>query len=56
MKQLGNFYKQEINLYLNCIEENVDLQKVLMDHLQKTKKVYNNLKKQEIQDTIIKTS
>ena len=56
MKQLGDFYKQEINLYLNCIEENVDLQKVLMDHLQKTKKVYNNLKKQEIQDKFIKTS
>ena len=29
---------------------------VLVDHLLKTRKVYKNLKKQEIQDIFIKTS
>ena len=33
-----------------------DLHIILMDHLQKTKKEYKNLKKQEIHDMYIKTN
>ena len=33
-----------------------DLHVVLVDHLQKTKKEYKNLKKQKIQDIFIKTN
>ena len=34
-------------------KDNLDLRKVLVDQLLKTKIEYKNLKKQEIQDTII---
>ena len=33
-----------------------DLQIVLVDHLQKTKKEYKNIKKQEIHNILIKTN
>ena len=34
--------------------DNLDLHRALLDHLQKTKKEYKNLKKEEIQDIFIK--
>ena len=37
-------------------EIHLDLHIVLVDHLQKTKKEYKNLEKQEIHDIFIKTN
>ena len=44
----------ENKFMLKWIENSLNLQ--LMDHLQKTKKEYKTLKKQEIHDTFIKTN
>ena len=44
-----SFYWQEINLCLKCILDNLDLPKVLVDHLQKVKKEHKSLNKPEIQ-------
>ena len=41
---------------LKWIENSLNLHIVLMDHLQKTKKEYKTLKKQEIHETFIKTN
>ena len=38
------------------MKDSQDLHIVLIDHLQKTKKEYKSLKKQEIHDIFIKTS
>ena len=46
----GDKVMPEMHLY------SLDLHIVLVDHLQKTKKEYKNLKKQEIQDIFIKTN
>ena len=43
-------------LSLKCISDSLDLRIVLMDKLLKTKEEYNNSKKQELQDTFIKTN
>ena len=37
-------------------KDNLDLHIVLVGHLQKTKKEYNNLRKKEIQDLFINTN
>ena len=39
-----------------CIWGNLDLHLVLVEHLQKTKKEFKNLQKQEIQNVFIKTN
>ena len=39
-----------------CIWGNLDLHVVLVEHLQKTKKEFKNLQKQEIQNVFIKTN
>ena len=41
---------------MKYIEDNLDLHKVSVEHLQKTKKECKNLKKQEIHDIFIKTN
>ena len=38
------------------LNKSLDLHIVLADHLQKIKKKYKNLKKQEIQDILVKTN
>ena len=38
---------------LKCISDNLDLHKVLVEHLEKTKKDHENLEKQEIDDIFI---
>ena len=43
-------------LSLKCISDSLDLRIVFMDKLLKTKEEYNNSKKQELQDTFIKTN
>ena len=45
--------KQQINFYQHEINNNLDLHRVLVDHLQKTKKECKNLKKQEVYNIFI---
>ena len=45
-----------IYLCLKFFSDSLDLHMVLLDHLQKAKKEYKNLKKQEIHDVVIKTN
>ena len=49
------FYKQETNLRLKCIEDNLDLHIVLARSLNK-KRRKKKLKKQKIHDKFIKTN
>ena len=52
----GDRFMPEIDLRQPTLLDNQDLRIVLIDHLQKTKKEYRNLKKQEIYDIFIKTN
>ena len=47
-------YWLDINLCLKCILDNLDLPRVLVDHLQKIKKKYESLNKLKIQDIFTK--
>ena len=53
---VNKFLLAEDNLCLKCIYDSLDLHTVLVDHLQKTKKEYKNLKKPAIHDKFIKTN
>ena len=57
MNEIGNkFLSAADKFMLKCIQEIQDLHRVLVDHLQKSKKEYKNLKKQYIHDIFIKTN
>ena len=51
-----NFLLVEINSCPKCISNNLDLQIVLVDYLLKTKNEFKDLKKQKIQDILIRTT
>ena len=53
---VSKFLLREINSFLTCVEDSLDLLIVLMDHLLKIKKEYKNLKKQKILDILIKAN
>ena len=52
----GDQFMPEMHLDILVNLVNLDLHIVLVEHLLKTKKGYKNIKKQEIQDTFIKTN
>ena len=52
----GDQFMPEMHLDILVNLVNLDLHIVLVEHLLKRKKVYKNTKKQEIQDTFIKTN
>ena len=51
---INRFWLAGINVCLKCIYNSPNLLIELVDHLQKTKKQFKNLKKQEIQDMFYK--
>ena len=56
MKLVNNFLLAGHKHMAECIWGNLDLHVVLVEHLQKTKKEFKNLQKQEIQNVFIKTN
>ena len=52
MKYLKFFYWKEINFCLKCIKDSQGLH--IVEHLQRTKREYKNLKTQEIHQIFIK--